>query len=148
MTPLKRFASTFGQLSETFFDIMQIDSQIIIDFRLALQKDQTKKPDIGVRQLLSYDPRELQEYYMDCDRTNCCSNDYISQDHDLDANQTDHFLMEHKRLLEPRERDNGNDIEDDLLVLFSYHVHGFVLRSRKWGKYTATLKVLSSTKVQ
>ena len=77
---------------------------------------------------------------MGCDRLSCCSNDYISQDHDLDANQTDRFLLKHKRLLEPRERDNGNDIEDDVCILFPYRVHGFVLRSRKWGKHTVTPK--------
>lgn len=127
-------------------DMLQIDSPIIIDFRLALRKHRTKDFDIGLQSLLSYDPHELQESFQKCRIVDCCSNEYIFQDHDLDSNQSDKFMLKQKRLLELRV--DGGRIEDELRILLPYYVYGFVLLSRKWGKYTTILKQLSCTEVQ
>jgi hypothetical protein len=77
----------------------------------------------------------------------CCKDDYVYEDKYVEQQRNDDYLrslIPDDRTKEPsiaiyprtlqRVRSPENTVTDDELVIMSYRVFGFVLRSRKWGK--------------
>lgn len=132
----------------------EVESQVVVDFETAFSAEgqQVHKPQLGV--LLgspgSEDPEG--EDTKDSCRAACCRDEEVHDDGYVDQRETDEyiegllpkspFLDKHPSLaITPQlmkelqaSVGNGHMVSDDDLVIMSYRVFGFVLRSRKWGK--------------
>lgn len=106
---------------------MKIDSDVIIDFESAYRSGQIeRRPDYGGGVIMS--PTEE-----DTEETQGESWNY--DDEQLRANYRAEFF--HRTpLLEDILLDDLDDLDDERLILLPYRVYGYVLRSRKWCKYT------------
>lgn len=132
----------------------EVESQVVVDFETAfsVEGQHLSKPDLGV--LLGNhvaEDAEGEEPKDSC-RGPCCRDDDVHDDRYVDQRQTDEYIDsllpkpptvdKHPSIaIIPRlmkELQTGPDSElavsEDDLVIMSYRVFGFVLRSRKWGK--------------
>lgn len=122
----------------------EVDSQVVVDFEEAfLAKDNSDwRPDveelIGQSKLSKDDDEKC--------RAECCRGENIHDDDDAETKRSRDYmgsLIPEDRNGEPsvaiytRSLEGKNTLADDELLITTYRVFGFVLRSRKWGKQTS-----------
>ncbi|KAI1737676.1 hypothetical protein F4680DRAFT_427597 [Xylaria scruposa] len=126
----------------------EIDSQVVVDFSEALA-DEKRKEWVPTIEPLRTAPRESDEYR--CSAA-CCSRQIVSSDDYVDSKLTEDFVKSlipdasfraPSMILSPRPLEEalpGTDDEptNDELVVMTYRVFGFVLRSRKWAQLDLT----------
>lgn len=117
-----------------------MDSQIIVDTRMALLKYYTTLPQVGIGNLVSHNIRETYEETVNptvtdgiCAEDGCCDNDPVHKDYSWDMQTEEVFFEEYKASLAPTA--NHQDIADEEKMLLPPLVYGFILRSRKWAKF-------------
>ncbi|RDL36239.1 Uncharacterized protein BP5553_06851 [Venustampulla echinocandica] len=118
----------------------EIDSQIIVDTRMAVLRYYTDLTPIGLGNLTEHNLRETYEETVNptitngvCSEDGCCDNDWVHKDYTWQLQYEDQFFDEHKAILAPTT--DLVDIDDEEKVLLPHYVYGFVLRSRKWAKF-------------
>lgn len=115
----------------------KIESEVIIDLTLSFrQPDYAKhKPQIGLQGATRADEREVYEDRCPAELDPCLRMDHNSlvNDTEFDKLQMDRFLNveSNGRFLDSRSV--SQILSEDQLILLPYRVHGFSLRSRKWG---------------
>lgn len=132
----------------------EIDSQVVVDFEEALSSQKKKHlegegEDWTPQLELLIDPpsqeRERERVQDGC-VYDCCSGEKIHEDADSERKRNEEYISS----LRPEDRNKDPSvviypralnvtapelgITEDELVIMSYRVFGFVLRSRKWGK--------------
>lgn len=130
----------------------EIDSQVVVDFETAFTSEadvQSKwKPELNILlgTTTSEDEASRQQRSVETCRGGCCLDDFVYNDTHLEKKiRTDYIesLLPKERGEEPsvaivprplKELDSAS-ISDNELIIMSYRVFGFVLRSRKWGKF-------------
>lgn len=118
----------------------EVDSQIIVDTKMAMQRYYTALPPIGICTLIGHNLRETYEETVNptvtdgiCTEDGCCDNELVHKDYSWDMQHEDRFMEEHKVVLTPTA--DPADIDDEEKLLLPPFVHGFILRSRKWAKF-------------
>ena len=121
----------------------QIESEVIIDFAQAFRHpDYAKyKPQIGLEGATKADERELYEDWCAVDSNQCLkrSHNRLFDDTRYDKLQMDRFLDVESHGMFLESRDVSHVLTDDQLILLPYRVHGFSLRSRRWGMFTVAI---------
>lgn len=129
----------------------EIESQIVVDFETALSSDKTFAGDAApqltplVGHTIADDATIVEDPYPPC--KTCCEGEYVHDDSWVDKIRRkeyidslipeDSFAKLPSVAAYPRNLDDvagDNDLTDDELILMSYRVLAFVLRTRKWGK--------------
>jgi hypothetical protein len=140
----------------------EVDGQVVIDFTEALNRPKVDKsewvPEIQLRVGKEQEKprRRDREYMYDSDsddekdycQAGCCAGEDVLDDSFIDARQSEQYLAD---LLTGSDEDEGPAplaviaqvmqkakeilVTEDDLVLMTYRVFGFVLRSRSWGKF-------------
>ncbi|KAI0468396.1 hypothetical protein F4859DRAFT_506015 [Xylaria cf. heliscus] len=126
----------------------EIDSQVVVDFSEALSDEKRKKWTPVIASLCT--PPENR----DPDRCGsvCCCYEAIRNDEYIDTRLAEEFLKSlipdapfraRSLILSPRPLEESlpgtdNEPTDDELVVMTYRVFGFVLRSRKWAQLDLT----------
>jgi len=140
----------------------EVESQVVIDFETAFSvEDEAQKgwkPDL--KTMIGNPSPEDEEDIDDACRGGCCRGELVHDDSYVDQKQTaeyvDSLLPKASALNEqpsvaiiPRPlkelrtgRDHTLAVSNDELVIMSYRVFGFVLRSRKWGKSSVLRSVV------
>lgn len=123
--------------------IVQVDSEVIIDFQLFLIRNKTEKPVIGLENLVEDDLREVHDdkyMFEACGTSGCCSNDVIYRDYEVDEKERADFKNSKKALF--KSTDNPKHLTADHEILLPPKVYGFVLRTRKWASFNIDLLTL------
>lgn len=122
----------------------EIDSQIIVDTRMAVLRYYTDIDPVGLGNLIEHNLRETYEETINptvtngvCSEDGCCDNDWVHKDYGWDFQNEERFLDEHKAILAPTT--DTDDIDEEEKVLLPPYVYGFVLRSRKWAMFDIDL---------
>jgi len=122
----------------------EVDSQVVVDFEEAFTKHRGWKP--RVDQTISM----RKEYHTETCREECCRNDYIHDDSYVEKNRNEELkdslfppawtlskmpsVAIFPRPLKESQMEE-NKISDSELLIMSYRVFGFLLRSRRWGEF-------------
>lgn len=134
----------------------QTESQVVVDFELALSTEENQSKDwrpkiedmisTGLSGPSESDPSDEEEEEGPCNAA-CCRNQNIHNDDFVEKRRNEDYLS--SLLPESREKlpsvaifprslqatkTPENSLSDGDLLIMSYRVFGFVLRSRKWGK--------------
>lgn len=128
----------------------EVDSQVVIDFGEAFSKTDnncqapTFETLIGSSQEDTGDQKTCSE--------ECCRSENIHRDHYVEKRRVDDYiagLIPQDKLTEPSvsifpryiadTRAPEKTIPENDLVIMSYRVFGYVLRSRKWGKFSRSM---------
>jgi hypothetical protein len=123
----------------------EVDSQVVIDFEEAFVAKGNSDWRPTVEQLIGTSTGETIDDEP-C-AAECCRNENIHKDTDVETKRNRDYIASlipedrnkypsvaiYPRLLKDT-RSPDNDVIEDELVVMSYRVFGFVLRSRKWGK--------------
>lgn len=113
----------------------------MIDFQLYFSEMPETRPKVVPRtSVLDDDRHELNDSMLghpSCASGGCCSNDYIHWDYEVDERQRDRFRNNQKPLFETYK--SHQSLPDDVVVLLSPRVFGFVLRSRRWATFDIDL---------
>lgn len=142
----------------------EVESQVVIDFETAFavedKEQQEWKPNLEFL-LGSSNFEDDDDEKLRC-QSSCCQGDQVYDDSSLDWNQTTDYI---NGLLSKPDGDDGKPpltvvpsqlkdlragsgnaltVTEDDLVIMSYRVFGFVLRTRKWGKLSSTEPGMSS----
>ena len=116
---------------------VKIESEVIIDFTQAFRQPgyAIQKPQIGLQGATRADARETYEDYCPANQHQCLqiTDNSLLDDTEFDKLQMDRFLNVRSRGMFLESRANSQILTEDQLILLPYHVHGFSLRSRKWG---------------
>lgn len=120
-----------------------IDSQVIIDFHAALSGSQDKNSDFeyevkfGIRSPPKMNPAEaIMVSAGGCKVFNCCENDFILDDSDIDLRGMEDFISDKASLTKDIQylSDDPATISPEDLILLPYRLFAFVLKDRKWGR--------------
>jgi hypothetical protein len=128
----------------------QVDGQVMVDFEESFASDEKDKDSNSKRwrpSVQSLIGAELQET-KDTDCTaGCCTGERVLKDSYAEKKRNEDYinsLIPEERSREPSVaiypralrdiKSSENALTDDDLVVMSYRVFGFILRSRKWGK--------------
>jgi hypothetical protein len=122
----------------------EVDSQVVIDFEEAFTKHKSWKP--RVDQTISM----RNDYKIESCREECCIDDHIHDDAYVEKERNDEFrdslfppawtlskmpsVAIFPRPLKECQTEE-NKISDAELLIMSYRVFGFLLRSRRWGEF-------------
>lgn len=114
---------------------------MIIDLELFYQKQPADVPSIGLREIPPGDSKEVTESYRSWNQTDqgyretAWASD-IFDDRQIDKHRTYQFLEKNQFLVRWYEPQSQAILRsrDDMVILFPRRIHGFVLRSRTWGK--------------
>lgn len=127
----------------------EVDSQVMIDFEEAFSSKDDKIDNKDWRPTIEYligKPMEEETDIESCD-AECCRYETIHDDSYVEKKRNEEYIG--SLIPEDRSKDPSvaiypralqdtkspeNALTDDDLVIMSYRVFGFVLRSRKWGK--------------
>jgi hypothetical protein len=131
----------------------EVDSQVMVDFveAFAATSVDTTGWQPKVESLIGKDFQDEKEKSKgkshDACSANCCKGETVHQDGYAEKKRNDDYIaslmpQDHTRYpsvaIYPRAlkdtKSPENALDDEDLVLMSYRVFGFVLRSRKWGK--------------
>lgn len=121
----------------------EVDSQVVVDFAEAFSKPENDWKVVFSSMIESTEEEKTEE---DSCSEACCSNDNIHEDSYAETRRKDDFiagLIPQDKSTEPPVsifprnladiRNPYKTILDDDLLIMSYRVFGYVLRSRKWG---------------
>lgn len=128
-----------------------IDGQVVIDFEEAISVNRTWKPVIENLLGLTAEDPESKEL---CD-ADCCLSEIVLDDFYVERNRHEEFMAS----LIPQSRDKlpslviypwslneiksiENRITDSEYLIMSHRVFGFVLHTRKWGKFPKRIKAV------
>ena len=118
-----------------------MESEVVIDFRLAFTQTDISKPAISLEGLVDDDQRELGDPWLYlphfCVTPGCCSNDCVYDDYEIDRKERRDFKEKNKNLIASCE--DPRSLTQDQLVLLPPQVFGFVLRTRKWAIFDIDL---------
>lgn len=122
----------------------EIDSQVVVDFNEALADETRRKKWEPTIAPVSTAPDDRDEQHC---AAPCCIGQAIHDGEHIDSMLTENFvrslvpttsLRAPSLLLSPRPLEDiprdGQGLSDDELIVMTYRVFGFVLRSRKWGQ--------------
>ncbi|QPC69301.1 hypothetical protein HYE68_000053 [Fusarium pseudograminearum] len=122
----------------------EIDSQVVVDFNEALADETRRKKWEPTIAPVSTAPDDRDEDYC---AAPCCDGQAIHDGEHIDSTLTENFvrslvpttsLRAPSLLLSPRPLEDiprdGQGLSDDELIVMTYRVFGFVLRSRKWAQ--------------
>lgn len=122
----------------------EIDSQVVIDFKTAIWDSRDKdqdwkyKTEFGVSPPNSANKAEVVMVSAGgCQVPDCCENDRVFNDLDLDHRRMEEFVAKNALLTtNTRNLDDDPDKvpEEDIIILPS-KIFAFVLKDRKWGEY-------------
>lgn len=122
----------------------EIDSQVVVDFKTAIwdsrDKDQSwnYKAEFGVSPPNSADKAEvIMVSAGGCQSQDCCENDRIFNDLDIDHRMMEDFMAKNALLTTDSRNLDGdpeNVPEEDIIILPS-KIFAFVLKDRNWGKH-------------
>lgn len=125
------------------FETEEIDSEVVVDFHAALWDTQDKDVgwdysiEFGIKSPTNSDKAEvtMMSNY-GCQNPQCCENDAIFDDLNIDHQRMEDFLMSKPWLTTSLRYldDNHERIPEEDLILFSHRLFAFVLKDRKWGK--------------
>ncbi|KAK6948964.1 hypothetical protein Daesc_009036 [Daldinia eschscholtzii] len=118
----------------------QVESEVIIDFKLSFIEKPENKPEIGVENLVADDPRELEDlhqYCRLCGDVGCCGNDIIYDDYEVDEKGRNEFKTQKRSIFDSTSQ--VDQLRDDQLVLLPPKVFGFVLHTRRWATFDIDL---------
>ena len=123
---------------------MKIESEVIVDFTQSFrQPDYSKhKPQLGPQGATRADEREVYEDRCSADMKDQClrmEHNHLVDDTNYDKLQMDRFLNVESRGMFLESRGGSQILTEDQLILLPSRVHGFSLRSRKWGMSTAAI---------
>jgi hypothetical protein len=121
----------------------EVEAQVIIDMDRAFRNNYRWVPTFGDLDSERFDPddRETnQRLNNHCKGVDYCMEN-IEMDRFYDLRRMVE-LFENQPTLDYPAQTNFNDLSDDDLIITSGYVFGFVLRSRKWGKFPLILCVL------
>ena len=124
----------------------EVDGQVVVDFEEAFvaRGNSEWRPQVEQRIGTSRLPK------VDDDQctAECCRNESIHKDGDIETKRSQDYIgnlipEERNRVpsvaIYPRllrdTRSQRNELTEDELIIMNYRVFGFVLRSRKWGKF-------------
>ncbi|KAL4795301.1 hypothetical protein BDV19DRAFT_398964 [Aspergillus venezuelensis] len=120
----------------------EIDSQVVVDFKTAIWDERGKdtswdyKVSFGINAPNSANKAEVTMVSAGgCKQVDCCENDRVFNDIDLDHHRMERFVTG-KPLLTTDVRyldDNPDKVPDEDLILFPNKVFAFVLKDRKWA---------------
>lgn len=147
-TSQKRSVSwAFNELNLGQANLCQIDSQVIIDQKLAIFQNRVERPEFGIRNMTVQNEDECREKCT-CSDPMCTltSAKNYHQDIDEDKQQISEYFTKNKQNLQPPD-DLTKPPEEELILLPNF-VYGFALRSRKWGEFGLNLVVSSVTLTQ
>ena len=122
-----------------------VDSPVIVDFNRTLQYNPEWCPMFGIPDLAQQDGRETREMTLHdevmcgdsghCMDANCCQNESILEDFEWDARRMDDITSKDGLFAQLNAR-KGFIPSPSHYNLCPHSVFGFILRSRKWGKYS------------
>ncbi|KAI8962532.1 P-loop containing nucleoside triphosphate hydrolase protein [Daldinia sp. FL1419] len=118
----------------------QVESEVIIDFKLSFVEKSENKPEIGVENLVDDDPRELSDltsYCPFCNVAGCCGNDVTYEDYEVDEKDRNEFRNQKRSILNATWA--VDQLTDDQMVLLPPKVFGFVLHTRRWATFDIDL---------
>ncbi|KAI1479345.1 P-loop containing nucleoside triphosphate hydrolase protein [Daldinia eschscholtzii] len=118
----------------------QVESEVIIDFKLSFIEKPENKPEIGVENLVADDPRELEDlhqYCRLCGDVGCCGNDIIYDDYEVDEKGRNEFKTQKRSIFDSTSQ--VDQLREDQLVLLPPKVFGFVLHTRRWAIFDIDL---------
>ena len=114
-----------------------VEAQVIIDMDRALRINYRWAPNWAVSEICDGhkpDERETtQRLNGHCAGQDWCIED-ISPDSWLDTKKIDDLIESNPRLATPKKGLKSLDLSEDNVLIFSGHIFGFILRSRKWGE--------------
>lgn len=121
--------------------MIQIDSQIIVDFSSAFQKHPAWKPRLGLRGPSERDPREMTDcssevdhFYDEAQICIMCEIDRFWPDEQIiHLRCNEHVVSIRDEIQITQDESEMRERENQLLLLPST-VYGFALRGRKWGR--------------
>ncbi|KAL4947647.1 hypothetical protein BDW69DRAFT_109890 [Aspergillus filifer] len=115
-----------------------VESEVVIDFRLAFLQKDIPKPEISIANLVDDDKRELFPPFLtlNCETQGCCGNDAVFNDYEIDEKERNDF-QELKEL--SSSPDDPGSLKDDQKRLLPPEVYGFVLRTRRWATFDIEL---------
>lgn len=120
--------------------LVQVDSHIIVDTRMAMLRHYRTLPAVGLGDLVKHNLRETYEETVNptvsdgvCSEDGCCDNDWIHKDYTWQSESENTFFEDYKTVLTPTI--DPEDLNNDDKVLLPPFVYGFVLQSRKWAKF-------------
>ena len=110
---------------------------MIVDFTQAFRQPDyaIHKPQIGPQGATTADYREVYEDYCPVHKIQCLRTDHnnLVDDTEFDKLRMDRFLNNESHGIFLESRTVSQTLTEDQLILLPYRVHGFSLRSRKWG---------------
>ncbi|KAI4701606.1 hypothetical protein J4E81_003346 [Alternaria sp. BMP 2799] len=119
----------------------EVDSQIIVDTKMAMLRYHTILSPVGVGSLVGHNLRETYEETVNptvtdgvCAEDGCCDNELVHKDYGWDMQHEERYMEDHRFDLEPTT--DPADLDDEEKLLLPPFVYGFVLRSRKWAKFS------------
>ncbi|RPA81277.1 hypothetical protein BJ508DRAFT_306780 [Ascobolus immersus RN42] len=117
-----------------------VESQIVVDFEQALQYHTKWAPEVGEisTDSSSQTVKLIEEKFVPCTIDECCTKGSDSFVIDLCYDNMRNKEVARRYMggmLSTRALDEKETITDDELILFNSRVFGFILRSRKWGKF-------------
>ena len=122
----------------------KIESEVIIDFTQSFRQPEyaKHKPQIGPQGATKADEREVYEDSCSAEVKNPClqiGHNALVDDTDFDKLRMDMFLNVESHGMFLESQGVSRVLTEDQLILLPYRVHGFSLRSRKWGMSTAAI---------
>ncbi|PYI36976.1 hypothetical protein BP00DRAFT_491558 [Aspergillus indologenus CBS 114.80] len=120
----------------------EIDSEVIVDFKTAIWDDRDKDPswnykvEFGVNPPKGSNQAEVTLVSAGgCREPDCCENDRVYDDLDVDHRRMEDFIAKNKLLTTDTRYldDNPENVPEEDLILFPNRVFAFVLKDRKWG---------------
>ena len=110
---------------------------MIVDFTQSFRQPENAihKPQIGLQRATIADVREVYEDHCSANKSQCMrmNHNCLVDDTEFDKQQMDRFLNVESRGMFLETRESSQTLTEDQLILLPYRVHGFSLRSRKWG---------------
>ena len=119
----------------------EVDSHVVIDFEEAVSKPENNCTAATFETLIEYSGLETSDKLM-CN-AECCRNEHVHVDTYVEKQRAEAYIAglipqdkstEPSVLISPRSLIDVKTMPDDDLVIMSYRVFGYVLRSRRWGK--------------
>jgi hypothetical protein len=126
----------------------EVDGQVVVDFEEAFVARGNSEWRPQVEQLIG--TSRLPKVDDDQCTAECCRTESIHKDGDVETKRSQDYIGNlipdernrvpsvaiYPRLLKDT-RSQGNELTEDELIIMNYRVFGFVLRSRKWGKFVS-----------
>lgn len=129
----------------------EVESQVMVDFETAFSAEESKdviqRPELEILA-----GRDWAQPFAPIECNTCCADEMLFNDHDIDERRSQDYIngllpkpgtqqtpsvaivprsLKHLQVIGSV---NGYSVSDDELLIMSYRVFGFVLRSRKWGE--------------